>query len=588
MIEDHLGNNFDSIEEMANHYGLDAHKVFERLQVFWWSVEKALTYNVDNIRKVEKQTKKVEVDFSMYERPTDAKPGTLAYERPDLLEEWDYEKNIELGLDPKKLGAFSHKKAWWKCKTCGRTRLTSIATKVYYNTSCAVCVQALPRTIEESLLVQFPVIVEEFDYTKNKTTPDKIKHGSHNSVWWKCKTCGHEWQATVASRTRQNKGCPACKNRVVTATNNLQTVRPDLAEEFDCIKNDTTPDRVMAGSQKRVWWKCKTCGHEWQAYISLRHHQNSGCPQCSKHRRTSFPEQALFYYIKHYFSDAINNDKSFGFELDIYIPSINTAIEYDGTAWHKDRAHQDMTKNTLCKKNSVRLIRIRELGLDSIQDCEEIYIKSHPTNLDLEATITYVIQTLLGKELLQPVNVSKDLACIEQQVMKHSMKNSLESLYPDIAQEFISEKNGITPDKVAAQSSKKYWWKCKKCNREYVQVVNMRTLRGSNCTYCYNENRAEINRLAHFKSDKSLLKLYPELIAEYSTSNKLTPENISAKSSIAVEWKCLACNKTYIKPLANRTHMGVGCPHCGAGRHPEFRQQRRHISTNGELIISNI
>ena len=39
---------------------------------------------------------------------------------PKLIdEEWDYKKNNELGLDPKKLTDGSNKKAWWKCKKDG-------------------------------------------------------------------------------------------------------------------------------------------------------------------------------------------------------------------------------------------------------------------------------------------------------------------------------------------------------------------------------------------------------------------------------------------------------------------------------------
>ena len=35
---------------------------------------------------------------------------------PTLMAEWNYEKNNELGLDPKPLTCSSHKKAWWVCK----------------------------------------------------------------------------------------------------------------------------------------------------------------------------------------------------------------------------------------------------------------------------------------------------------------------------------------------------------------------------------------------------------------------------------------------------------------------------------------
>ena len=27
------------------------------------------------------------------------------------------------------------------------------------------------------------------------------------------------------------------------------------------------PENVMAGSDRKVWWKCSKCGHEWQRRV---------------------------------------------------------------------------------------------------------------------------------------------------------------------------------------------------------------------------------------------------------------------------------------------------------------------------------
>ncbi len=36
-------------------------------------------------------------------------------DNPTLMAEWNWEKNNELGLDPKALTCGSHAKVWWKC-----------------------------------------------------------------------------------------------------------------------------------------------------------------------------------------------------------------------------------------------------------------------------------------------------------------------------------------------------------------------------------------------------------------------------------------------------------------------------------------
>ena len=36
-----------------------------------------------------------------------------------LLNEWNYERNNQLGLFPDKLTCGSNKSVWWKCSKCG-------------------------------------------------------------------------------------------------------------------------------------------------------------------------------------------------------------------------------------------------------------------------------------------------------------------------------------------------------------------------------------------------------------------------------------------------------------------------------------
>jgi hypothetical protein len=80
---------------------------------------------------------------------------------------------------------------------------------------------------------------------------------------------------------------------------------------------------------------------------------------------TSFPEQATFYYFSFWYTDAISRCKVDGVELDIYSPKSRIAIEYDGFAWHKQQSKidRDNKKDILCKKQGIKLIRIREEGL---------------------------------------------------------------------------------------------------------------------------------------------------------------------------------------------------------------------------------
>ena len=78
-------------------------------------------------------------------------------------------------------------------------------------------------------------------------------------------------------------GCSCCTNYTVVKSNSLATTHPDLAKEWHPAKNgELTPDKVTAGSERKVWWKCpKGPEHEWQAKVEQRARLSSGCPRCN-------------------------------------------------------------------------------------------------------------------------------------------------------------------------------------------------------------------------------------------------------------------------------------------------------------------
>ena len=62
--------------------------------------------------------------------------------------------------------------------------------------------------------------------------------------------------------------------------------------------------------------------------------------------------------------------------------------------------------------------------------------------------------------------------------------NDLKTKYPDIALEFDTEKNGISPSEVASSSSKKVWWKCKHGHSWKAAISNRTSQNKTNCPVC--------------------------------------------------------------------------------------------------------
>ena len=111
-------------------------------------------------------------------------------------------------------------------------------------------------------------------------TPETIPYGSTKKVWWQCEK-GHRWQVTVNNRTSSHTDCPYCSGRAAwPGETDLASRFPDLAREWHPTKNlPLTPDQVLPGSEKKVWWQC-SLGHEWRATIHSRT-DGCGCPVCA-------------------------------------------------------------------------------------------------------------------------------------------------------------------------------------------------------------------------------------------------------------------------------------------------------------------
>jgi hypothetical protein len=197
---------------------------------------------------------------------------------PELVREWNAERNAP--SDPLTVPPHSGKKYWWRCARQHEWQATVDARA--RGTGCPYCAGNLTGP-ESSLLVTRPELVKEWDTERNAPlTPTEVTAGSDRKVWWRC-TSGHEWQASVGSRSA-GTGCPYCAGNLLTPQRALSAKHPELLAEWDNERNaPLTADRVSAGSSRPVWWRCSN-GHEWQASPAVRG-KGHGCRLCALARK---------------------------------------------------------------------------------------------------------------------------------------------------------------------------------------------------------------------------------------------------------------------------------------------------------------
>ena len=151
--------------------------------------------------------------------------------------------------------------------------------------------------------------------------------------------------------------------------------------------------------------------------------------------------------------------------------------------------------------------------------------------------------------------------------------NSLQALYPDIATEFDEDKNGISPEDIAAYSNRNLWWKKEYYDKERDKTytfswqarVSNRTEKGSKCPYlsynpkCY----SGFNDIASYMPEIKELWDYEK--------NEFMPDEITTNSHKQVWLHCPLCGRSF-KIIAEHItkRKNLCCSFCNGSRNEKM------------------
>lgn len=341
---------------------------------------------------------------------------------PEIAAEWDIERNN--GLSPKDISAYSHRKIWWKCRTCGGEWRTVVNSRTGTSKSgCPYCTNRAVQCGKNDLMTTHMELARQWNTEKNGIlTPINVTAGSSKKVWWKCEK-GHEWQAVIASRA-SGVGCPVCSGRkTVAGENDLESRYPDIAAEWHPVKNNgLLPSEITAQSNKSVWWCCDK-GHEYKAVVSSRTRRNTGCPYCTKRK------------ILVGFNDLAST-------------------------------HPDVASEWHTAKNDIRPAEV------TAGSTKKVWWKC-PDGHEYQAVVS--------SRALQHTGCP---VCANKVIVED--ENSLAALFPMISAEWHPTKNGsLKPTDVSVGSNKRVWWQCEK-GHEWTTTVSGRTGKETACPVCMN------------------------------------------------------------------------------------------------------
>ncbi len=254
-----------------------------------------------------------------------------------------------------------------------------------------------------------PELQTQWHHARNELLGDRrITAGSSLRVWWSCDQCPcglpHEWLAAVSDRQGMDSQCPFCTNNRLCQHNSLLTIAPAVAAYWDTAKNGLTPDQVMARNATRRHWLCPACGHSWQAMIYGKVRNRSGCPKCSR-KSLSVNKQPSLTQSGHpaMMEFDFERNQRAGFDPDKITAGSNKMVHWICTNCPKGQPH--------------------------------LYVATPRSRIGLNSGCPYCAS-------------KKACTC-----------NSLQSLYPALAAEYDTAKNGVGPEQVLSRSMKAAFWK---------------------------------------------------------------------------------------------------------------------------------
>ena len=317
---------------------------------------------------------------------------------------------------------------------------------------------------QKKYVTDFPVLIAEWDWERNDEIhlyPSQATSGSARKVWWNCPR-NHSYMASVPHRL-EGKSCPYCANRkVLSGFNDLQTLYPDIASEWDALKNQPLmPTDVVGGSHRVVWWICPQ-HHEYEMSV-LSRTQGQNCPVCAGKR---------------------------------VIKGVNDLFT----------THPQFADEWLWEKNEQLSLSPYSLSYGSTK---KVWWRCSKCEYEWQAS---------------PNGRSKSGCpyCVKKKVV--TGKNDLKTLFPEIAKKWHPSLNSLSVDAVAPFSNKKAWWICDKDPRHIFETAIYHVTLGEIiCPVCANQqiitgvNDLQTTHPALMKEwdweRNNVLKLYPDKIS---------------------------------------------------------------------------
>ena len=472
---------------------------------------------------------------------------------PDLVKEWSNDNE----LSPFEYTENSKQEVEWTCDK-GHKWKAALYTR---SSGYGYCRECFPRGKNSRAFSEiYPELKGRYS-EKNKILFEGRSCYDTDLVVWKCSQ-KHEFLESFYNIHQSGRlSCNICNFRkIVPGINDLQTIYPDIARDYDAEKNEINVDQISPkSSDEDTYWICKK-GHHFQR--SVRNHViwQGVCPVCSRHvlvkgendLLTAFPE---IYKVWDYNKNEKRPEDCFDTLINKYQFSCEQGHNYRANV----RQIVDHEYRCLVCEGIIAM-----KGTNSLLDTHPELAKEWSSNNYRIPDECIKESSLLVEWVCQVCGGSYSAKINEREVGDDSCPycnykrilvgfNDLSTTHPELVLEW-SLSNNRNPEGIMKTFAGNVKWVCPDCNGEYSASVINRESGDDACPYC-NSDRVLIGY-------NDLATTNPELAKEWSSNNDRGPETITKAMGIRAFWKCPECQGEYVSSPNNREVGDDSCPYC--------------------------
>jgi very-short-patch-repair endonuclease len=413
---------------------------------------------------------------------------------------WSNKNNLK----PNEISKGSDKKIYFNCDKCNHEFLIQLNivsrggwcnycsnTKLCQNNDCELCFNKSFASNEKS----------KYWSNKNEVTPRQIFKSTAKKYLFNCDKCKHEFTNDPA-HISIGRWCPYCCIPQKQLCGNInckdcfdKSFASHEKSKYWSNKNELKPEFVLKMGDKKIWFNCNVCNHEFQSQIKGITKGN-WCPYCSNHQLCGV-ENCIGCF-----------DKSF--------------------ASH-DKSKYWSNKNEL-KPRQI----FSGSGNKFLFNCDKCNHEFDKTICDITGNKNGWCPYCANKKMCIDDNCND---CFNKSFASHEKVI------------YWSSKNKENPRHLFQGDSNKYLFNCNKCNHEFDAILyNIKT--GYWCPYCSN-NKLCLNDDCidcfnkSFASNKILDRW------KWSNKNKEKPRELFKYSNNKYWFICNLCNNEFDRCLSS-------------------------------------